>query len=123
MGIERAWSLLTAKVMGWMRDFVLLLPNLAVAVAVLIGFWVLAKLARNLLHRILHRISHSEQVNRVLEQALFLALVAAGLFIALGILGLQKTVASLLAGAGIIGLALGFAFQAIAANFMAGIFL
>ncbi len=123
MGIQNAWNLLAGKVMGWARDFVLLLPNLAVAVAVLIGFWLLAKLARNLLHRILHRISHSEQVNRVLSQTVFLALVAAGLFIALGILGLQKTVASLLAGAGIVGLALGFAFQDIAANFMAGIFL
>src|SRR3954463_270456 len=109
--------------MGWARDFVLLLPNLAVAVAVLVGFWLVAKLARSLLRRLLNRISHSEQVNRVLGHAVFLALVAAGLFIALGILGLQKTVASLLAGAGIIGLALGFAFQDIAANFMAGIFL
>jgi small conductance mechanosensitive channel len=78
---------------------------------------------RNVLTRLLRRVSHSEQVNRVLGQAVFLALVAAGLFIALGILGLQKTVASLLAGAGILGLALGFAFQDIAANFMAGIYL
>lgn len=123
MGIERAWNLLAGKVMGWGRDFILLLPNLAVAVAVLVGFWLLAKLARNLLHRLLRRVSHSEQVNRVLGQTVFLALLATGLFIALGILGLQKTVASLLAGAGIIGLALGFAFQDIAANFMAGIYL
>src|SRR4029079_7943822 len=56
-------------------------------------------------------------------QPVSLALLTAGLFISLGILGLQKTVASLLAGAGILGLALGFAFQDIAANFMAGIFL
>jgi small conductance mechanosensitive channel len=123
VGIQKAWNLLSGKVMGWARDFVLLLPNLAVAVAVLIGFWLFAKLARGLLRRLLNRISHSEQVNRVLGHTIFLALVAAGLFIALGILGLQKTVASLLAGAGIIGLALGFAFQDIAANFMAGIFL
>lgn len=123
MGIEKAWNLLAAKVMGWMRDFILLLPNLAVAVLVLVGFWLLAKLARSLLHRLLRRVSHSEQVNRVLGQTVFLALVATGLFIALGIVGLQKTVASLLAGAGILGLALGFAFQDIAANFMAGIYL
>jgi small conductance mechanosensitive channel len=123
MNIGSAWDLLVGKVLGWGRDFVLLLPNLAVAVAVLIGFWLLAKLARNLLHRLLHRVSHSEQVNRVLGQVVFLALVTTGLFIALGILGLQKTVASLLAGAGILGLALGFAFQDIAANFMAGIYL
>ncbi len=123
MGIGKAWNLLVGKVMGWVRDFILLLPNLAVAVAVLIGFWLLAKLARNLLNRLLRRVSHSEQVNRVLCHTIFLALIAAGLFIALGILGLQKTVASLLAGAGILGLALGFAFQDIAANFMAGIYL
>jgi small-conductance mechanosensitive channel len=123
MNIGKAWELLTGKVMGWGRDFVLLLPNLAVAVAVLVGFWLLAKGVRNVLTRLLRRVSHSEQVNRVLGQAVFLALVAAGLFIALGILGLQKTVASLLAGAGILGLALGFAFQDIAANFMAGIYL
>jgi len=123
MNIGSAWDLLVGKVMGWGRDFVLLLPNLAVAVAVLVGFWLLAKLARSLVTGLLRRISHSEQVNRVLSQAVFLALLAAGFFIALGILGLQKTVASLLAGAGILGLALGFAFQDIAANFMAGIFL
>jgi small conductance mechanosensitive channel len=123
VGIEKAWGLLTAKLLGWMREFILLLPNLAVAVAVQVGFWLLAKLARNLLARLLRRISHSEQVNKLLAQAIYIALIAAGFFVALGILDLQKTLASLLAGAGILGLALGFAFQDIAANFMAGIYL
>jgi small conductance mechanosensitive channel len=123
VGISQAWNLLTAKVTGWIRDFVLLLPNLLVAVLVLVGFWLAAKLARNLVHRVLRRVSPSEQVNRLLGQTVFVALIAAGLFVSLGILGLQKTVASLLAGAGIIGLALGLAFQDIAANFMAGIYL
>jgi small conductance mechanosensitive channel len=123
MGIEKAWDQLIAKVLGWAHDFILLLPNLAVAVVVVVGFWLLAKLARDLLQRLLRRISHSEQVNRLLGQTVFLAFVVAGLFVALGIVGLQKTVASLLAGAGILGLALGFAFQDIAANFMAGIYL
>jgi small conductance mechanosensitive channel len=123
MGIEKAWDQLIAKVLGWAHDFILLLPNLAVAVVVVVGFWLLAKLVRDLLHRLLRRISHSEQVNRLLGQTVFLAFIVAGLFVALGIVGLQKTVASLLAGAGILGLALGFAFQDIAANFMAGIYL
>jgi small conductance mechanosensitive channel len=123
MGIRKAWELLSGKVMGWMRDFVLLLPNLLVAVAVLLGFWLIARLARGLLHRFLQRVSPSEPVNRLLAQTVYVALIAAGLFVGLGILGLQKTVASLLAGAGIITLALGFAFQDIAANLMAGIYL
>jgi small conductance mechanosensitive channel len=45
------------------------------------------------------------------------------MFAALGIVGLDKTVTSLLAGVGIVGLALGFAFQDIASNFMSGIIL
>ena len=123
MGLRKAWELLSGKVMGWARDFVLLVPNILVALAILIGFWLAAKLVRNVLLRILRRVSHSEQVNRILASAVFLLLLAIGTFVALGILGLQKTVTSLLAGAGIITLALGFAFQDIAANLMAGIYL
>ena len=50
-------------------------------------------------------------------------MLVVGLFVALGVLGLDKTVTSLLAGVGIVGLALGFAFQDIAANFMSGLIL
>ncbi len=45
------------------------------------------------------------------------------IFVALSILNLDKAVTSILAGAGILGLALAFAFQDIASNFMSGIFL
>jgi small conductance mechanosensitive channel len=123
MSFGNAWYLLTRKLMGWGRAFILQLPNLAVAVCMVVAFWLLARLVRNLALRFLRRVSHSEQVNQLVAQAFYVALIAAGAFVALGILGLQKTVASLLAGAGIIGLALGFAFQDIAANFMAGIYL
>ena len=123
MGFHKAWELLTAKTMGWGRGFVLLLPNLLVAIVVLIAFWLAARLVKNVLTRVLRRISQSEQVNQLLAYSVFLALLAVGTFVSLGILGLQKTVASLLAGAGIITLALGFAFQDIAANLMAGIYL
>lgn len=123
MNAGNAWNLLTRKLIGWARAFILQLPNLAVAVLMLVVFWLLARLVRNLAMRFLRRVSHSEQVNQLVSQTLYVAFIAAGAFVALGILGLQKTVASLLAGAGIIGLALGFAFQDIAANFMAGIYL
>jgi small conductance mechanosensitive channel len=123
MGLGKAWELLVAKITGWGRSFVLLLPNLLVAVAVLIAFWLAARVVRNILLRILRRVSHSEQVNQILAYAVYFALIAVGTFVSLGILGLQKTVTSLLAGAGIITLALGFAFQDIAANLMAGVYL
>jgi small conductance mechanosensitive channel len=121
--MRQTWNLLVDKLSGWARQLVLLLPNLGVAVLVVIGSWLVARAARLLVMRLLRRVSHSPQVTRLLAEAVFLGVIAAGTFVALGILGLQKTVASLLAGAGILGLALGFAFQDIAANLMAGVYL
>ncbi len=123
MNLGNAWNLLARKLAGWMRQLVLLLPNLLLAVLVVVLTWLLARLVRNMVARLLRRVSHSEQVNWLVAQAVYVAVFAAGTFIALGILGLDKTVASLMAGAGIVTLALGFAFQDIAANLMAGIYL
>jgi small conductance mechanosensitive channel len=123
VNFTKAWNLLARKIMGWARDFVLLLPNLLAAVLVIVVTWLVARLVRSLVARLLKRVSHSEQVNWLLAQAVYIAVFAAGTFIALGVLGLDKTVTSLMAGAGIVTLALGFAFQDIAANLMAGIYL
>lgn len=123
MSFDQTWGLLARKLTGWGRAFVLALPNFLLAVVTVVAFWLLARAVRNLVQRLLRRVSHSEQVTYLLCQTVYIAVLTAGLFIALGVLGLQKTVASLLAGAGIVGLALGFAFQDIAANLMAGIYL
>lgn len=123
MDFDQAWALLARKLSGWGKEFVLALPNFLLAVLLVVLFWLIARGARNVVRRLLRRVSHSEQVTYLLSQVVYIAVLTAGTFIALGILGLQKTVASLLAGAGIVGLALGFAFQEIATNLMAGIFL
>jgi small conductance mechanosensitive channel len=123
MGFNQTWGLLARKLIGWGRAFILALPNFLLAVVTVVVFWLIARGVRNVVRRLLHRVSHSEQVTYLLAQMVYIAVLTAGTFIALGILGLQKTVASLLAGAGIVGLALGFAFQDIAANLMAGIYL
>jgi small conductance mechanosensitive channel len=123
MNLDVTWALLARKLTGWSRAFILALPNFLLAVVTVVAFWLIARAFRNLVRRLLHRVSHSEQVTYLLAQMVYIAVLTAGMFIALGILGLQKTVASLLAGAGIVGLALGFAFQDIAANLMAGVYL
>lgn len=123
MSLDQTWGLLARKLTLWGRAFILGLPNFLLAILTVVAFWLLARGARNVVRRLLHRVSHSEQVTYLLAQMVYIAVLTAGTFIALGILGLQKTVASLLAGAGIIGLALGFAFQDIAANLMAGVYL
>jgi small conductance mechanosensitive channel len=120
---DQTWSLLVGKLSGWLRETILLLPNLLLAVLVMVLFWLAARVTRDLMLRLVRRISHNPQINELLAQTFYVAVVSAGLFSSLGILGLDRAVTSLLAGAGIVGLALSLAFQGIAANFISGIYL
>ncbi len=122
MEFQQAVSKLLEKLDGWLEQLVLLLPNFFIALLVVVLFWLAAKLAKKALGRALDPILPT-QIARLLATVAYLATLAVGVSVALGIVGLQKTVTSILAGAGILGLALGFAFQDIAANFMSGILL
>jgi small-conductance mechanosensitive channel len=123
MNLREAVAALADKLAGWMREVVVNLPNVLVALLVVALFWFLGRVVRRLLERLLGRVSHNVAVTRLLTSTSFLLVLAAGVFIALGVLKLDKTVMSLLAGAGVAALVLGFAFQDIAANMMAGILL
>jgi len=114
---------LTEKLQGWVEEAVLALPNLAMAVLVFLAFYIASKLVGKGLRRLLERTPAPRQIRGLVVNLSRIAVLVTGLFIALGVLDLDKTVTSLLAGAGIIGLALGFAFQDMAANFMAGVYM
>ena len=112
---------LSGKLTEWFQGAILLLPNLVIAILVLIVFWLLARGARGVVRNLLRRVSGNRQVIGLLARLSYIAVIAIGIFVALGILNLDKTVTTLLAGVGVIGLALGFAFQDLAANFMSGV--
>lgn len=109
------------KLEGWLETAVAMLPNLAVAVVVLVVFGFAARFISRGVARALEHVMSNKQVASLLVKAVRIAIIVVGVFVALGILNLDKTVTSLLAGVGIIGLALGFAFQDIAANFVSGV--
>jgi len=109
------------KLDAWAHAIWDLLPNIVAALVVFAAFLLAAKLARRLVLRALGRWSKNAEVNQLLATTLRFVLLCAGLFVALGILELDKTVTSLLAGVGVLGLALGFAFKDIAANYMSGV--
>lgn len=119
--IQRALTLLSGKLVRWLQQFILLLPNLLIALLILVATWFAARLVRRLVQRILPRFSHHGTVNNLLSTTVYLGVLLLGVFFTLEVLNLEKTVTSLLAGVGIIGLALGFAFQDIAANFISGV--
>ena len=121
--VETAFLQLSDKLDKWLRDAVLMLPNLGAAILIVLLFWILARVASNVVGRVLRRATSYGEINALLTRLAFIATLAAGLFIALGILQLEKTVTSLVAGAGVLTLIIGFAFQDLAANFIAGILL
>ncbi len=119
--IAKAWTLVTGKIESWLEMLTSMLPNMVVAVLALLFFYILARVIRKIVSRVFGRFSDSEALNSVVSTTVYVLVIIIGLMAALNVLKLQQTVSSLLAGAGIIGLALGFAFQDIAANFMSGI--
>lgn len=123
MNVENAYKLITEKLTLWLRDLIKLLPNIALAALILVIGFFIAKAVRNFLRRIIRRVIHNETLDNLFSSLIYLFLLGIVIFIALSVLKLDKAVTSILAGAGILGLALAFAFQDIAANFMSGIFL
>jgi small-conductance mechanosensitive channel len=121
MGIDQAIAALMQKLGRWAQDAVLMIPNLVVAILVVIMFWIAARIARNLVGRLLRRVTPSAAAEKLLSEVVYAALLVSGVFIALGILQLEKTVTSLLTGVGILGLTLGFALQDVTANLVAGV--
>lgn len=118
-----AYDIVIGKVEEWIKSFFEMLPNFVVALFVLILFYVLGKLARRLVGNLLSKITNNKTITSLLETIIGISIVGIGVFIALSVMQLDGAVTSLLAGAGIIGLALGFAFQDIASNFISGVIL
>ena len=122
-GVDKAYTILAKKFTGWLSSGIEMLPNLVAALLIVITFYLIGWVVRRVINRTLSRITNNRAVVGLIETVVGVAIVITGIFIALGILKLDGTVTSLLAGVGVIGLALGFAFQDIAANFMSGVIL
>ncbi|MBO0952437.1 mechanosensitive ion channel family protein [Fibrella forsythiae] len=120
MDFSKIISLLYTELAGWARYGVRLIPRLALALIILIAAVIIARWVSRWVRAGLNRVSRNESLATLTGSVVRVIVVAVGLFMALGVLGLEKTVTSLLAGAGVIALAVGFAFQDLTANFISG---
>jgi len=118
---KKAIELVQGKLSDWIEGLIAMLPNIALAALIVVGFSLAARLARQVTFRLLARLVPGGTLRRLISTMVHLTIVLVGFFTALSVLHLDKTVTSLLAGVGILGLALGFAFQDIASNFIAGV--
>lgn len=119
--VTEAEKLIEEKLGGWFDVVISHIPNFIVAVIIAIIFSFIARLAGKGMKKVLRRSLDSTQIADLMASIFKVIVLSVGVFIALDFMGLKSTVTSLLAGAGIVGLAIGFAFQDMTENLIAGI--
>jgi len=111
MHIQKVLTDLIDKLERWGHALFLLLPNIILAIMLVVFFWLVAKAVDRTLRKILKRFSVGHEIIDLTAVIVFVIITLTGLFVALDVLGLDKTVTSLLAGVGILGLALALPFS------------
>lgn len=109
------------KFSDWGHHFVEQLPIFVTAILFVVLIFFLSGWVKKIVARILKRKSGNQAVAGVMASFISILFIITGIFIALAILGLNQTVTSLLAGAGILGLILGLALQDTLASALAGV--
>ncbi len=110
------------KLTGWARDFVVALPLLLVALLVIVVFWWLGRVIAGM-DRLFAKLTDKTLVQDILRQVARTLFLLLGVFLGLEILGATALVGAVLGTAGVVGLALGFAFRDIVENYLASIIL
>jgi len=121
MPLDQVYDDVMGKLSKWGDTFAEMLPNIIVAVLVLGLFWLAARVACSASDRALRRFDTHQAARDLITRIVRIGVLLAGVVVALGVMNLDKALASILAGAGIVGLALGFAFQDLAGNLISGV--
>lgn len=120
---QEALNKLLEKLSGWVDAIILKLPNLLIAIIVMVAFYFLANVISKTARKYLFQKIEQESIKDLSTRFVFGFMVLLGFFLALGIMDLDKVLTSVLAGAGVAGLAIGLAVQATLSNSVSGIML
>ena len=91
------------------------------AIIILIFFYFLSRSTHRFVKKMMERSSFDDTLNTIVSAIAAILIFVIGLISAFSMLGFNRAIVSVFAGAGIIGLALAFAFRDGASNFLAGI--
>ncbi len=104
-----------------MRNVVLALPMLVIALVLTVLTWLSALLTRLIAdHTVLLRVD-SSLLREVFRKAIMIPVWLIGLYLILRISGLTRLATTIVGGTGVLGLIIGFAFRDIAENFLASV--
>ncbi|RMB60872.1 mechanosensitive ion channel family protein [Dokdonia sinensis] len=121
--VQDAIGKLWEKLGGWLDAVILKLPNFILAIILLIIFYFIAKGLAKFSRKVLFKKLEQESIRQMLSKLTFAITFIIGFFIALSVLELDKALTSVLAGAGVVGLAIGLALQGTLSNSVSGLVL
>lgn len=96
-------------------------PHVLVALLILLGFWLVARLVDRAILRVVGRTRLNALVVALLSRSAHFTLLVFGIVTALGTLGIN--ISAIVAGLGLTGFALGFALRDTISNLLAGVLL
>lgn len=121
--INESVNNLWGKLAEWLDALIVGLPNFITAALVFILFIFIAKYASKVLNRILRFKVKQDSIREITVKVFKVIIILIGFFVALGILNLNTVLTSVLAGAGVVGLAIGLALQGTLNNTFSGVIL
>lgn len=111
------------KMASWLDSLILNLPNFILAGIIFVIFIFIAKYAAKLVDKLLRRKGSQDSIRQISTKVVKVIIILLGFFVALGLLNLDKVLTSVLAGAGVVGLAIGLALQGTLSNTFSGVIL
>ena len=109
------------QVNDMVHGFLAILPNLAIALLVLVATWIISKFAVRIASKLIGQTHLRTDLQSLFETLVRVAIWIVGLLIAAAVAVPGFTPAGLIAGLGVGAVAIGFAFQDIFENFLSGI--
>ncbi|MDX1462289.1 MAG: mechanosensitive ion channel, partial [Marinirhabdus sp.] len=114
---------ITRAAENYYDKFLTLLPRIAMAIFVIVAGILIAQIITNFFRKRILKRAQDPLMARFLAQAVKIVLILIAIMIALDVAGLRGVAAGVLTAAGGAAIILGFAFQDIGKNFLAGIIL
>ncbi|WP_124980305.1 mechanosensitive ion channel family protein [Nonlabens xiamenensis] len=120
--IKDSGALIWEQLTSWYNSFIKHLPNIGIAIVVLIVAYFVSKYVDKGVRRLMGNKAQSS-VKRLAGKFVAILVVLGGIFIAMSVLQLNDAVQGIIAGAGISGLVIGLALQGSLSNIISGIVL
>jgi len=120
-GIEFDFKPLVEEVKGWWSAFLEALPNMVLAILVAIIGYIITTFLKKYFDKLSHKLVGDKTIASLMSTMMTVGVSLLFLLLILSVLNLSGAVSSILGAAGVVGLAVGLAFQDPILNFFSGI--